>query len=105
MRVKVPEGCLLLQAGRQMAYLTGGDIVEGMHEVVCTQDTLRALEARRACKRPLWRVSSTVFSHLSPDVMLEPLCGRMDLDEFSPMLVSDYIASELHQIALSKAAI
>eukprot|EP00892_Ulva_mutabilis_P010096 jgi/Ulvmu1/7459/UM037_0002.1 len=105
MRVKVPEGCLLLQAGRQMAYLTGGDIVEGMHEVVCTEDTLRAIEQRESTGRPLWRVSSTVFSHLAPNVMLTPLCGCTDnAAEYTPMQVSDYVASELRQIALAKAA-
>ena len=31
--VGVPPGCLFLQAGRQMEWLTGGAIVGGMHEV------------------------------------------------------------------------
>lgn len=88
-----------------MAYLTGGDIVEGMHEVVCTEDTLRAIKARECTGRPTWRVSSTVFSHLSPDVLLTPLCGRINTTDYSPICVSDYVASELHQIALSKAAL
>ncbi len=31
--VQVPEGCLLLQAGKQMEWLTGGHVQAGMHEV------------------------------------------------------------------------
>ena len=31
--VRVPDGCLFLQAGRQLEWLTGGHVVAGMHEV------------------------------------------------------------------------
>ncbi len=31
--VRVPDGCLFLQAGRQLEWLTGGAVVAGMHEV------------------------------------------------------------------------
>lgn len=31
--VRVPEGCLFVQAGKQLEWLTGGDIQAGMHEV------------------------------------------------------------------------
>lgn len=31
--VRVPEGCLLVQAGKQMEYLTGGHVLAGFHEV------------------------------------------------------------------------
>jgi isopenicillin N synthase-like dioxygenase len=31
--VRVPDGCLLLQAGKQMEYLTGGHVLAGFHEV------------------------------------------------------------------------
>jgi hypothetical protein len=31
--VKIPAGCLLLQAGRQMEWLTGGAVMAGYHEV------------------------------------------------------------------------
>jgi hypothetical protein len=38
--VKIPEGCLLVQAGKQLEWMTGGYIKAGFHEVVCTQATL-----------------------------------------------------------------
>lgn len=32
-QVRIPEGCLLLQAGKQMEWLTGGAVKAGFHEV------------------------------------------------------------------------
>jgi isopenicillin N synthase-like dioxygenase len=101
--VRIPEGCLLLQAGRQLAWLTGGAIREGMHEVVCTENTLQAVKrAKSAGKKHLWRVSSTVFAHLAPHVIMKPMLGEaVDLqEEFPETLVADYIARELRQINL-----
>jgi isopenicillin N synthase-like dioxygenase len=42
--VRVPDGCLLLQAGKQLEFLTGGEIVAGFHEVVVWEETLKVLE-------------------------------------------------------------
>lgn len=78
--VKVPAGTLLLQAGKQFEWLTGGHILAGFHEVVVTKDTLAAVEKRKAVGRPLWRVSSTLFSHIASDVVLEPV-GQFGTDE------------------------
>ena len=63
--VSVPPGCLIIQAGKQLEWLTGGEILAGFHEVVVTQDTRQAVERARAEGRPLWRVSSTVFTHVA----------------------------------------
>ena len=32
MPVRIPDGCLLLQAGKQLEWLTGGDVQTGYHE-------------------------------------------------------------------------
>ena len=32
-QVRVPDGCLLVQAGKQIEYLTGGYVLAGFHEV------------------------------------------------------------------------
>ncbi|KAI7836680.1 hypothetical protein COHA_009456 [Chlorella ohadii] len=69
--VRIPEGCLLLQAGKQMEWLTGGAVKAGFHEVICTEETLVAAQRAAAEGRPTWRVSSTIAS----DVVLQPL-GR-----------------------------
>lgn len=51
MPVRIPAGCLLVQAGKQLEWMSGGLVkgvslhcsdlmVAGFHEVVCTQATL-----------------------------------------------------------------
>lgn len=44
----------------QIEWLTGGDCIAGMHEVVATKRTIDAINAAKEEKRSLWRVSSTV---------------------------------------------
>jgi hypothetical protein len=73
--VRVPPGCLLLQAGRQLEWLTGGHVQAGWHEVVVTDATRAAAANATAEGRSLWRVSSTVFAHVASANVLSPL-GR-----------------------------
>lgn len=75
LNVRVPPNCLLLQAGKQFEWLTGGHVLAGFHEVVVTKDTVAAIERRRPLGRPMWRISSTLFSHINSDKVLQPL-GR-----------------------------
>lgn len=35
-QVKVPDGCLLIQAGKTFEHVTGGYVLAGLHEVVYT---------------------------------------------------------------------
>lgn len=101
--VRIPSGCLLLQAGKQLEWLTGGHIAAGFHEVVCTAETLAAADAARNASRPLWRVSSTVFSHIASDVVLEPLgqFGTPALCEmYPPTPAGLYVQQELKTIKL-----
>jgi len=44
----------------QIEWLTGGDCIAGMHEVVATKRTLDAINLAQEQNRSLWRVSSTV---------------------------------------------
>ncbi|KAL1843526.1 hypothetical protein VTJ49DRAFT_1119 [Mycothermus thermophilus] len=74
--VRIPPGNhLLVQAGKQLEYITGGLIKAGYHEVVVNDQTLRVIEERRERfpDRPLVRISSTFFWHLSSDYDLAPL--------------------------------
>ena len=76
--VKIPPGCLLLQAGSMFEHITGGYVLSGYHEVIYTEATKAALEKARqdnleGARRILWRVSSTLFSHIRYDVDLSPL--------------------------------
>ncbi len=74
--VKVPTGCLILQAGIQFERITGGFVMAGFHEVIYTEKTKQVVESRvaeRGDGAPVWRVSSTMFSHIRSDVSLKPL--------------------------------
>lgn len=44
----------------QLEWLTGGECLAGMHEVLVTSGTLEAIESASLQNRCLWRVSSTV---------------------------------------------
>ncbi|OCF34389.1 hypothetical protein I316_03903 [Kwoniella heveanensis BCC8398] len=109
-QVRIPPGCLLVQAGKQIEWLTGGLIKAGYHEVVCTQATLDTIARRRVEHpgRPLIRISSTFFWHLTPDFQLSaiPELGKEAESRFGPqeeygeMLVGDQVRRELGLIAL-----
>ena len=76
MAVRVPTGCLLLQAGIQFERLTGGYVMAGFHEVIYTEKTKEKVQERVETEgddKPIWRVSSTLFSHMRYDVSLKPL--------------------------------
>jgi len=46
-QVKMPPGCLLLQAGKQFEWLTGGHVMAGFHEVVIAKETLEAMQRQK----------------------------------------------------------
>lgn len=75
MSVKVPDGCLLLQAGIQLEWMTGGFIKAGFHEVIYTEETKERVQKRleEDPESHIWRVSSTLFSHIRHDVSIAPL--------------------------------
>ncbi|GFR49189.1 hypothetical protein Agub_g11213, partial [Astrephomene gubernaculifera] len=105
--VRIPAGCLLMQAGKQLEWLTGGHIMAGMHEVVVTEATLAAVEAARAAGRSTWRISSTVFTHCASDVTLQPLgpyAAREGAREaYPPVKAGEQVQRELEAICLRKA--
>jgi hypothetical protein len=49
--VRVPEGCLLLQAGKQLEHLTGGRVRAGWHEVLATPEALELARQRLLSSR------------------------------------------------------
>lgn len=78
--VRIPKGCLLLQAGSSFEHITGGYVLSGYHEVIYTEDTKRAMQnvveemrENPSAERILWRVSSTLFSHFRHDTDISPL--------------------------------
>ena len=107
--VKVPRGCLLVQAGAQAARLTGGHVLAGYHEVVVTDATVAAAAAASAAVPPrsLWRISSTLFAHIASDATLEPL-GAFATPEalaaYPPIKAGDHVAAELAAINLGEGS-
>ncbi|KAI8592548.1 hypothetical protein BDZ88DRAFT_406897 [Geranomyces variabilis] len=103
MLAKVPDGCLLVQAGKQIEICTGGAVVAGFHEVVVVEDTLKAIERQQARQRPLWRISSTLFFHMASDTLLQPL-GSFATPEalaaYPPILAGKQVQRELGFISL-----
>lgn len=106
MLVRVPDGCLLIQGGKQLEILTGGYLEAGDHEVICSQETLEAIQRAKDNGKSLWRVSTTLFSHIASDVMLEPL-GSYATEEakkkYPPILAGDQVQAELNMIKLAAA--
>jgi len=103
--VRVPDGCLLVQAGKELEWLTGGVIQAGYHEVIVDEGTLAAMDRQRAAGRPLWRISSTTFFHINSDQTLEPLgpfATPEALAAYPPTLAGDYVRAELETIQLVK---
>ncbi|XP_073010884.1 uncharacterized protein [Typha latifolia] len=103
MEVKVPVGCLLIQTGKQLEWLTGGECLAGMHEVVVTKRTLQAVALARQQTRSLWRVSSTLFAHIASDAMLKPLghfAETSNTTNYPPICAGDYVEKELSVINL-----
>ncbi|KAK9413968.1 hypothetical protein SUNI508_11420 [Seiridium unicorne] len=119
--VSMPPGnYLLVQAGKQIEHLTGGLIKAGYHEVVVNDATLKVVERRKKefPDRPLVRISSTFFYHLSSDYLLSPneilaeqarqiranqfQLGRDEGEEveYPPMKVGQQVQNELKHIAL-----
>jgi isopenicillin N synthase-like dioxygenase len=104
--VKVPEGCLLLQVGKQLEWLTGGECAAGMHEVVVSESTLKAVEASQKAGRSLWRVSSTMFAHIASDKILKPLGHFATADasgNYPPICAGEYVEAELATINLKNS--
>jgi isopenicillin N synthase-like dioxygenase len=103
--VKVPNGCLLLQAGKQFEWLTGGHVLAGFHEVVVAEKTLEAIEAAKKAGKSLWRVSSTLFGHMASDSTLEPL-GKFATKEaqqkYPPTKAGTQVQQELDAIKLGR---
>ncbi|XP_077214937.1 uncharacterized protein LOC143849683 [Tasmannia lanceolata] len=101
--VKVPVGCLLIQTGKELEWLTGGECLAGMHEVVVTNRTLDAIELARQQDRSLWRVSSTLFAHIASDAVLKPLGHFADsplADKYPTIHAGEYVELELAVINL-----
>jgi isopenicillin N synthase-like dioxygenase len=104
--VAIPTGCLLVQAGKQLEYVTGGHVQAGFHEVVCNAKTVAVINKKKAAEESLWRVSSTLFGHLQSDNILKPLPPFDTVDanaKYPSTYVGDQVAAELKLINLDQS--
>lgn len=108
MSVKVPDGCLLIQAGIQMEWMTGGYIKAGFHEVIYT-DATKEKVAKRLEEDPnakVWRVSSTLFAHIRHDQSIAPMQELKDyweegaLEKYPDCTSEEKTMEELKAISL-----
>lgn len=102
-QVKVPVGCLLIQTGKQIEWLTAGECIAGMHEVVVTERTIEATRLASEQGRSLWRVSSTLFGHIASDAVLKPLGHFAEsrlASNYPPMCAGEFVEMELAVINL-----
>jgi isopenicillin N synthase-like dioxygenase len=102
--VKMPEGCLLIQAGMQMEHLTAGHVTAGYHEVIATKEAIRRARVAKLDGRIPWRVSSTLFAHVNSDKTLNPLGNfskAKDASKYPKIKAGAQVAEVLKEIALS----
>ena len=95
MAVAVPEGCLLVQAGKQMEFFTGGYVLAGFHEVVISPLTAKVIKDKKENGGSLWRVSSTLFGHIQSDQVLEPLAPFNTPEacaKYAPVFTGDMVS-------------
>lgn len=71
--VDIPAGHLLVQAGKQLEWLTGGHIKAGFHEVI-HNDLVekKKQEVVKSGKWP-WRVASVIFCQVEGNLSIKPL--------------------------------
>ena len=103
--VAIPEGHFLIQAGKQLEILTGGEILCGFHEVVYTEKTKEGMLKAKDAGKSTWRVSTTLFSHLRHDVILKPLPSfenEETIKKYPPMSAYEQLEDELKHINLAK---
>lgn len=102
--VVMPENYLLLQSGRQFEMLTGGYIQCGFHEVVYSEATQKKYNSLIDTKgENQWRVSSTLFSHIRHDVVLEPqgkFRNKESIAKYTPLTSYELLEEELKAINL-----
>ena len=116
--VKVPDGCLLIQGGKQLEILTAGYTLPGEHEVIVSQETVDKINSVKANNEKVkkqeggvgrvqsyWRISSTLFSHIESDVELKPLAPfdtEANKQKYPPILAGHQVEAELKMIKLAK---
>lgn len=102
--LSIPEGCMLMQAGKQLEWLTGGHISYGLHEVVVTKSMIDTLTRSTPRGKPPVRTSLPLFVHVNSMRRLEPLGhfqSAQRAHKYATVLAGDYLIDELTAINLA----
>ncbi|GJD11086.1 hypothetical protein Gasu2_52380 [Galdieria sulphuraria] len=104
---KIPKGYLLVQAGAQLDYLTGGYTKKGYYEVVVPENTCRVVKVWKEKSDSLWAVHPAMNVHVEPDRVLQPVgeFGHgMQADWYPPIYAGEQVEEELESIKLTRIA-
>lgn len=74
-------------------------------QVICSEDTLLALQKAKAQGSSMWRVSSTVFGHIASDQVLTPLghfATPQVAQEYPAVDAGKFVQQELEAIKLKQ---
>ncbi|KAK4525484.1 hypothetical protein GAYE_SCF13G3392 [Galdieria yellowstonensis] len=102
---KIPKGCLLVQSGAQLEYLTGGYIKKGYYEIIVSEDTCEMVKRRKRRNDHLWAVHPTMYVHVEPDRVLQPLgefSHGIQADWYPPIYAGEQVEEELESIRLTR---
>ena len=84
--------------------ITGGYVRAGFHEVVNTEQCKEAASAAVARGASAWRISSTMFTTVNHDIVLEPLGNfkaQPKASDYPPVKAGQQVADELAKIGLA----
>jgi len=101
-RVVIPDDCLLVQAGDQLEICTGGYIKAGYHQVTVTDACMHCIETIKS-EGDIWRVSSTLFSHVASDKFLMNYIGA-SCPNASKIQAGDFVNHHLKKINLRNSS-
>lgn len=104
MSVKVPPGCLLIQAGQQMEYVFGGHVTAGYHEVVVDASAMAAAAKAKGDGKSMWRISSTMFGTVRSDALLQPFetfQAEPNAHKYPPIKAGQQVLNELMAIGMA----
>ncbi|CAD8207667.1 unnamed protein product [Paramecium pentaurelia] len=95
--LRIPEQTVLLQPGKLFELMTGGVYKAGYHEAFLTEEAKR--ESIKQNKR--WRVTSTLFTMLNDDTILQTMPYFKDLSNCNqaPISVKEQFQKELNKLS------
>ncbi|XP_058784811.1 uncharacterized protein LOC131659671 [Vicia villosa] len=90
--VAIPDGCLLVQTGKQIEWMTAGSCKASRYERVLSKKVIDAINLARTQDRKLWSVSSKLYAQVATDVLLKPVAsfaGSADAKNYPAILAGE----------------